>query len=92
MYGMNRQRFDYQTAKDIAATIARSNNRVYLTADSLLLNIMSDSGANEYSIVMRIDDLDVCLKKSLERLLKRRKYRRALGNLCGIDLFVDSND
>ena len=35
------------TAKDIAATIARSNNRVYLTSDSLLLNIMSDSGANE---------------------------------------------
>lgn len=92
MYGMNRQRIDDQTAKDIAATIARSNNRVYLTADSLLLNIMSDSGANEYWIVMRIDDLDVCLKKSLERLLKRRKYRRALGNLCGIDLFVDSND
>ena len=53
---------------------------------------MSDSGANEYWIVMRIDDLDVCLKKSLEMLLKRRKYRRALGNLCGIDLFVDSND
>ena len=92
MYGMNRQRINDQTAKDIAATIARSNNRVYLTADSLLLNIMSDSGANEYWIVMRIDDLDVCLKKSLERLLKRRKYRRALGNLCGIDLFVDSND
>ena len=89
---MNRQRIDDQTAKDIAATIARSNNRVYLTADSLLLNIMSDSGAHEYWIVMRIDDLDVCLKKSLERLLKRRKYRRALGNLCGIDLFVDSND
>ena len=35
------------TAKDIAATIARSNNRVYLTSDSLLLNIMSDSGATE---------------------------------------------
>lgn len=35
------------TAKDIAATIARSNNRVYLSADSLLLNIMSDTGANE---------------------------------------------
>ena len=52
---MNRWRFDDQTAKDIAATIARSNNRVYLTADSLLLNIMSDSGANEYLIVMRID-------------------------------------
>ena len=92
MYGMNRQRIDDQTAKDIAATIARSNNRVYLTADSLLLNIMSDSGANEYLIVVRIDDVDVCLKKSLERILKRRKYRRALGNLCGIDLFVDSYD
>ena len=35
------------TAKYFAATIARSNNRVYLTSDSLLLNIMSDSGANE---------------------------------------------
>ena len=53
---------------------------------------MSDSGANEYLIVVRIDDVDVCLKKSLERILKRRKYRRALGNLCGIDLFVDSYD
>ena len=59
-----------QTAKDIATTIARSNNRVYLTADSLLLNIMSDSGANEYLIVVRIDDVDVCLKKSLEMLIR----------------------
>ena len=92
MYGMNRQRINDQTAKDIAATIARSNNRVYLTADSLLLNIMSDSGANEYEIMKCYYQIDVCLKKSLERLLKRRKYRRALGNLCGIDLFVDSND
>ena len=61
---------DLQTAKDIATTIARSNNRVYLTADSLLLNIMSDSGANEYLIVVRIDDVDVCLKKSLEMLIR----------------------
>ncbi|CBK20314.2 uncharacterized protein [Blastocystis hominis] len=34
-------------AKEIAATIARSNNRVYLSAESLLLNVMSDTGAYE---------------------------------------------
>lgn len=36
-----------QAAKEIAATIARSNNRVYLSAESLLLNVMSDTGAYE---------------------------------------------
>lgn len=33
------------TAREIASTISHSNNRVYLNADSLLLNLLSDSGA-----------------------------------------------
>lgn len=33
------------TAKDIATTVARSSNTVYLTADTLLLNLMDSAGS-----------------------------------------------
>lgn len=37
-----------KTAREIAAIIAQSNNRLYLSSDSLLVNIMNDTGASEY--------------------------------------------
>merc|ERR1712178_367948 len=35
-----------EAAREIAQVIARSNNRVFLQTDSLLLNLLNDSGAD----------------------------------------------
>merc|ERR1719498_274364 len=36
-----------EAAREIAQVIARSNNRVFLQTDSLLLNLLNGSGADE---------------------------------------------
>lgn len=40
-----------EAARDIASTLARSNNRLYLNAESLLLNLESKEDADPVSLV-----------------------------------------